>query len=945
MAQYTVTYRDEDGSLKRTVVEGTSPISARNAALDKIDGLSSTDISFVAQGSVAQPTLTQGEVPGQGSNIYTLRQEDAQGNLQDIDVRGDNEDDARRQAISLGLAESGSNIVSSDEVADTAQSSVADAQKRALEEQKRLDDLAKKEEEDRQKELASREASEVLKDTMRHTINIAGTNVETERTLIDQKPGDGGAIYREYLYTVPAYNIGNTFIPAETIRQYFIVNADEASNTTDPFNHEVSVTRDAFVSGKSFANLQASDIQILNSRSDEGNQLFGRDRDGGGLIMETPDIPNWLITTMRLNNNSIAKNPNRSGQSGDYTTVRNDAVSEATIEGQIPEIDTSLSTDVSLQGPLAPGEFIDRTPLTTTEVERVENLSGEELTSFGGVNPVAKMFELKGLEIPLNQDGTPKNLDGITALPGFPTELLDPGNLFVKVTESQTLDDGTKQLFTRYEVNPAIDAALEIYGNQVSSATGIQASSDDILQAQVSATGGLLGGPAGSLNIQQLEDIERSSRTIAATGGLMTSVATGTESAEGVRDFVDRLTPLGRQELTQEALSASGGLIGGFYRPVETTDPTTGEVTVSEEFVQGFDPQSLLASQQAQELRRIQAQNIPSVLQAQLEAQQLGQQQSQAEAQRRAGLLGQLAEIYSNPAQLAAIVRSGGNPLTQLQNELNRALPAGGATSPFNVPQNLLNMPTAPSGTPITTGVPTAQTQTTPVTAMQQPAPSDTTSADLAAAQREIAATINVNDPSTGERLKMKASSSPGQPEYELDPTDPEGRRVRPVPGAFYTIEKLDGTTEERFIRNNQLGSYGLNDPLVFNTLASSSNYQGPPKEFFGFTDEQINNSLVEAGRIPSPAPIADQGTTVTPPTTQIRFDTPEVPFYNPNMTEADIPLTNFGQQGVFGAAAAGGYAPDEVALRAAQFTPGDQGTPFTGYQGGNPLGERLGIL
>ena len=138
---------------------------------------------------------------------------------------------------------------------------------------------------------------------MRHTINIAGTNVETERTLIDQKPGDGGAIYREYLYKVPAYTIGKTFIPADTIRQYFIVNADEASNTTDPYNHEVSVTRDAYVLGKSFANLQASDISLLNAGG-----LFGRDRDASGLSMEEPDIPNWLITPMRLNNNSIAKN-------------------------------------------------------------------------------------------------------------------------------------------------------------------------------------------------------------------------------------------------------------------------------------------------------------------------------------------------------------------------------------------------------------------------------------------------------------------------------------------------------------------------------------------------------------------------------------------------------------------------------------------------------------
>ena len=144
MAQYTVTYRTKDGKLERTVVEGTSPISARNAALDKIQGLSSKDISAVAQGSVAQPTLTEGDIPGQGSTVFVLRAEDAQGNLENIEVRGENEDDARRQAISLGLVEGSENIVSSDEVALAATKSIADAQRRALEEQKRLDDLAKK---------------------------------------------------------------------------------------------------------------------------------------------------------------------------------------------------------------------------------------------------------------------------------------------------------------------------------------------------------------------------------------------------------------------------------------------------------------------------------------------------------------------------------------------------------------------------------------------------------------------------------------------------------------------------------------------------------------------------------------------------------------------------------------------------------------------------------
>ena len=924
MAQYTVTYRTKDGKLERTVVEGTSPISARNAALDKIQGLSSRDISAVAQGSVAQPTLTEGDIPGQGSTVFVLRAEDAQGDLENIEVRGENEDDARRQAISLGLVEASQNIVSSDEVASAATTSIADAQKRALEEQKRLDDLAKKEEEDKQKELASRDAASILQEPMTHTVDLVTGSFEVTRNLVEQKVGNGGIIYRRYFYDIPSQGAyGESFKG----NQYFVVNADEASNTTDPYNHEVAVSRDAFIAGKAFANLNADDLAILKPiASDNPFGIKGTDEDA--------NIPNWLITTMRLNNNSIA----RVKETGEYRTVTNDAVSEATIEGQIPEIDTSLSADVPLQGPLAPGEFVDRTPLATTEVEKVENLAGEELTSFAGNNPVAKMFQLKGIEMPLNQDGTPKNVDGITALPGFPTELLEPGNLFVKVTESQPLEDGTKALFTRYEVNPAIDAALEIYGNQVSSATGLQASSDDILQAQVSATGGLLGGPAGSLNIQQLEDIERSSRTIAATGGLMTSVATGTASAEGVRDFVDRLTPLGRQELTQEALSASGGLIGGYYQPTEVTDPLTGEITTQDQFVQGFSPQQLLAQQQSQELRRIQAQNIPSVLQAQLEAQQLGQQQSQAEAQRRAGILGQLADIYSNPAQLAAIVRSGGNPLAQLQNELNRALPTSGTRS-LNIPEGLLNMPTAPT-TFGTSGVPQTPVSPATTTTTGLDTNNNQTNIELAQAQRDIESTAQVNDPNTGQSIRIRASSLPGTPPQVVN----DQGFVVPVEGAFYTIENVaTGATEERFIPNTEIRNYGFSDPFIFNKIASNPNYTGPSKEFFGIDEQQITTAVEEARPTSSLTSTQTADTSVATATAPT-FLTGGIPIYDPMMTEADIPTTNIPYQQLLGAAAARGFDESDIRERASGFTPGGT-SPLKGYFGGNPLGERLGIL
>lgn len=119
------------------------------------------------------------------------------------------------------------------------------------------------------------------------------------------------------------------------------------------------------------------------------------------------------------------------------------------------------------------------------------------------------------------------------------------------------------------------------------------------------------------------------------------------EGEDGVTQLVQELTPLGKQELTQEALRQSGGLLGGYF-----TQNEEGK----EVFQQGLDPAQLLANQNQQELARIQAQNLPDLVATRFGA-------LEAQNQRRAQLINQITGIYQNPAQLAAIVQAGGGPL------------------------------------------------------------------------------------------------------------------------------------------------------------------------------------------------------------------------------------------------------------------------------------------
>jgi hypothetical protein len=223
--------------------------------------------------------------------------------------------------------------------------------------------------------------------------------------------------------------------------------------------------------------------------------------------------------------------------------------------------------------------------------------------------------------------------------------------------------------------------------------TDLQGSADDILQAQVSASGGLFGGPTGSLNLEQLEDLERETRSIQASGGRLIQERVFDAEGEPTGQFREVLTPLGQQELTQEALRQSGGLLGGFYSPLDASGQPLD--AGQQRFVQGFTPQQLLQRQE-EELRRGRQQEL-EVLERQRERDlQLARINQSSEQFRN------IADLYSNPAQLAAIVASGGSPLLRGQLPGSVPLPQTAMQTGAMTPQQASATPfniTNPSGT------------------------------------------------------------------------------------------------------------------------------------------------------------------------------------------------------------------------------------------------------
>lgn len=272
---------------------------------------------------------------------------------------------------------------------------------------------------------------------------------------------------------------------------------------------------------------------------------------------------------------------------------------------------------------------------------------------------LSEFLNRAGYTLPTDTSGRPMPLDAFSALPGFPAELLDPSNLFIRIIEEQDVFDddgefaGTEQI-ERFVPNPALEAALELYGREIGLRSNLAGEANALVQAQISATGGVLPGPASNLSTDDFNSLAANLRTISSTGGRLTS---DLKTVDGRTRLVEELSPLAKQDLTQEVLRQTGGRVGGYF----DAQGKFIEGETFEQFIADQRRESEIAQQR--DLERIQAQNVPNLFNSQINAQQ-------NEAQRRQGLLSQITGIYQNPTQLAAIVQAGGGPLLQLQQEL-----------------------------------------------------------------------------------------------------------------------------------------------------------------------------------------------------------------------------------------------------------------------------------
>jgi hypothetical protein len=280
----------------------------------------------------------------------------------------------------------------------------------------------------------------------------------------------------------------------------------------------------------------------------------------------------------------------------------------------------------------------------------------------GGDYPQASLEEFlsqAGFQLPTDTEGRPLPLDAFETLPGFPAELLDPANLFIRVVEErEEFDDAGEsigtQVIERFIPNPAVEAALSVYGEQIGLRGNIAGEANDLVQAQISATGGVLPGPASQLSTEDYNALATNLRVIASTGGRLTA---DLQTQDGRTSIVESLSPIAKQDLTAEVLRQTGGRVGGYF-------DAQGSFVEGQTFDQFLEDQRQEANrQQVRDLERIQAQNAPQFFSSRLNAQQ-------AEGARRRGLLQDITQIYQNPAQLAAIVQAGGGPLLQLQQEL-----------------------------------------------------------------------------------------------------------------------------------------------------------------------------------------------------------------------------------------------------------------------------------
>ena len=508
-----------------------------------------------------------------------------------------------------------------------------------------------------------------------------------ERRLVREE-NRNGAVYRFYEYN----QVGDR---GDVVFDGYVLVAPGQDNVyRNPFSVEYHVTDEAFNNNKNWNTLEPTDLEFTSEQAGTLNEVMFRN-----LIQKSRGPMPEIFE-------SVGRDFEQTGKTDgsmplNFFTGRE--VFNENLEFDFGEpTDTPLDTQVeNIEGQIPQGDFTPGLPTNNVVVEDLDSSfldfePTEALTNFLASSPTL------GLSLPLDQEGNPRNITP-QDFPGFPPEILDPNNLFVRVTDQErVLADPTKPFnavtnpyetttVTRTVPNPAVELLLAQYAQQIQAITDLQGSADDILQAQVSASGGLVGGPAGTLDINQLEDLERSTRSIQASGGRLVQEAVLDEEGNRTGQFRERLTPLGTEEvaarqqrLQEEALRQSGGLLGGFFSPLdESGQPLEAG---QQRFVQGFTPQQLLQRQEQEAQRQ---------RQAELEL---------VRAQQAPQTFRNIADIYSNPAQLAAIVASGGSPLLRGQ------IP----TSPF-APQN--NVQLAPSNIiGYADGQPIFRPGTTPVT-------------------------------------------------------------------------------------------------------------------------------------------------------------------------------------------------------------------------------------
>ena len=582
---------------------------------------------------------------------------------------------------------------------------------------------AREEEKRRAKEYLS-----VSRPTIATELNRIDNINNSRRILKETKESPNGTTYRLYEYTYER-RTGNPI----TERVVMLVNADAVGLTSRAELNETPVDPSIFERDimPEIYNLSPNDLLVTGTKTgfavNDIREAYARNSNN-----DLANIPSWFTNTLALNNiefrpietgDGFIQYSTRGTSDADPSALNIDlttgqplpsAPSGPLATGQ-QETPTGTETaptptvgdfDPSVSAPEGPGT--GAAPITGTgpgatanqtgNIARIEDVPGEfldfdvtdALSNFLATSPAL------GINLPVDADGNRRNITP-DDFPGFPPEILDPNNLFIRVTETTSIPDEDGNMIpatsTRVVPNPAVELLLAQYAERVRALTDLQGSADDILQAQVSASGGLFGGPTGSLSLEQLEDLERETRSIQASGGRLVQERVFDAEGQPTGQFREVLTPLGQQELTQEALRQSGGLLGGFYTPLDASgQPLEGG---GQRFVQGFTPQQLLQRQE-EEARRARQQEL-EVLERQREAELELARINQAPQTFR-----NIADLYSNPAQLAAIVASGGSPLLRGQLPGSVPLPQTAMQTGAMTPQQASATPfniTNPSGT------------------------------------------------------------------------------------------------------------------------------------------------------------------------------------------------------------------------------------------------------